>query len=331
MSHSGSAGGSDGNNLMRGCRVAPSGVVPPPLEDVISSPIISMPVSVASSSVSGVGNSGVLGQFSVLNMQDFDQSRDHVAPGFGNINVSVSHDLRNFLLLPLLPLTLRLYCFPFLILVLSLSLLLFLILLLLHFLFLFLLLLLFLPSLLLLLFLFSLPSVLSFFFSSSAVSSSFRPFCCSFLFTCSSSFVFRSFSSFDSCSSSSWFFGFAPLSAGSTLFRSFCFGSFCFLCVLRSPLSGSLRGSLLSLLCRLLPFLLLLQTLGILRTFRQGCWVSPQNIRRWVVGLWPPGVRIFALTLLLTVLTSMLIFVLTLPPVLLASWLPLLRSLLLPL
>ena len=156
VSHSGSAGGSDGDNLLRGRQVAPSGVVPPPLEDdVISSPIISMPVFVASGSVSGVGNLGVLrpplpslGQFSVPNMQDFDQSRARVAPGFGNVNVSVSHDVR----------TLRLYCFPFLILVLPLSLLLFLLLLLLHFLFLFLLLLLlpFLPSLLLLLFLFSL-------------------------------------------------------------------------------------------------------------------------------------------------------------------------------
>ena len=80
MFHSGSAGGSDGDNLRRGRQVAPSGVVPPPLKDVISSPIISMPVSVASGSVSDVGNLDVLrpplpslGQFSVPNMQDFDQ------------------------------------------------------------------------------------------------------------------------------------------------------------------------------------------------------------------------------------------------------------------
>ena len=56
MSRSGSTGGSDGDNLMRGRQVTPSGVVPLPLvEDVISSPNISMPVSVASGSVSGVG------------------------------------------------------------------------------------------------------------------------------------------------------------------------------------------------------------------------------------------------------------------------------------
>ena len=44
MSCSGSAGGSDGDNLMRGRQVTPSGMVPPPLDDVISSPNISMPV-----------------------------------------------------------------------------------------------------------------------------------------------------------------------------------------------------------------------------------------------------------------------------------------------
>ena len=80
VSRSGSTGGSDGDNLMRGRQVTPSGVVPPPLEeDVISSPIMSMPVSVASSSVSGVGDLGVLGpplpslgQFSVLPRQDLN-------------------------------------------------------------------------------------------------------------------------------------------------------------------------------------------------------------------------------------------------------------------
>ena len=57
MSHSGSAGGSDGDNLLRGRQVAPYGVVPPPLEeDIISSPVISMSVSVGSGSVSGVDN-----------------------------------------------------------------------------------------------------------------------------------------------------------------------------------------------------------------------------------------------------------------------------------
>ena len=56
VSRSGSTGGSDGDNLMRGRQVTPSGVVPLPLEeDVISSPNASMPVSVASGNVSGVG------------------------------------------------------------------------------------------------------------------------------------------------------------------------------------------------------------------------------------------------------------------------------------
>ena len=103
MSRSGSTGGSDGDNLMRGRQVTPSGVVPPPLEeDVISSPNILMPVSIASGSVSGVGDLGMLGpplpslgQFSVPPRQDFDQSRACVAPGFGNVNVSVSRDVRN--------------------------------------------------------------------------------------------------------------------------------------------------------------------------------------------------------------------------------------------
>ena len=42
MSHSGSTGGSDGDNLMRGRQVTPSGVVPRPQEDVIASPIMSV-------------------------------------------------------------------------------------------------------------------------------------------------------------------------------------------------------------------------------------------------------------------------------------------------
>ena len=64
MSYHGSTGGSDGDNLMRGRQVTPSGMVPPPLEeDVISSsPIyISLPVPVASGSVSFRGGVGVLG------------------------------------------------------------------------------------------------------------------------------------------------------------------------------------------------------------------------------------------------------------------------------
>ena len=93
----------------RGCvgaitviRTSP-GLVPLPLEeDVISSPNISMPVSIASGSVSGVGGVGVLGppnpslgQFSVPLRQDFDQSRARGTPGFGNVHESVSRDVRN--------------------------------------------------------------------------------------------------------------------------------------------------------------------------------------------------------------------------------------------
>ena len=60
MSRSGSTGGSDGDNLMRGRQVTRSGMVPPPIEeDVISSPYISLPVSVASASVSVLGGVGV--------------------------------------------------------------------------------------------------------------------------------------------------------------------------------------------------------------------------------------------------------------------------------
>ena len=45
VSYNGSAWGSDGDNLIRGRQVTPSGMVPLPLEeDVISSPNISMPV-----------------------------------------------------------------------------------------------------------------------------------------------------------------------------------------------------------------------------------------------------------------------------------------------
>ena len=58
-----------------------------------SPPNISMPVSLASGSVSGVGGVGalgppnpLLGQFSVPSRQDFDQSRARGAPGFGNVH-----------------------------------------------------------------------------------------------------------------------------------------------------------------------------------------------------------------------------------------------------
>ena len=56
MSRSGSAEGSEGDNLMRGRPVAPSGMVPLPFEDdVISSPNVSVNVSVASGTVSSMG------------------------------------------------------------------------------------------------------------------------------------------------------------------------------------------------------------------------------------------------------------------------------------
>ena len=97
MSRSGLTGGSEGDDLMRGSLVTPSGVVPPPLKkDVISSPIMSMPVSLASGSVSSVGGVGALGppnpslgQFGDPIRQAFDQSRARDAPGFGNFHDSL--------------------------------------------------------------------------------------------------------------------------------------------------------------------------------------------------------------------------------------------------
>ena len=99
MSSSGSTGGSEGNNLMRGRLVSPSGMVPPPFQDdVISSPN----VSVASGNVSSVGGVGALGppnpslgQFSDPSRQDFDQSRARGAPGFGLLHDAFSRDVRN--------------------------------------------------------------------------------------------------------------------------------------------------------------------------------------------------------------------------------------------
>ena len=84
VSRSESTGGSGGDNLIRGRQATPSGAVPPPLEDVVSSPSISMPVSVASGSVSGMGGVGVLGPQNP-SRQDFDQSHARGAPGFGNV------------------------------------------------------------------------------------------------------------------------------------------------------------------------------------------------------------------------------------------------------
>ena len=85
--------------LMRGRQVTPSGMVPPPVEeDVISSPIISMPLSVAS----GGGGVGVLGShnpslglFSVPSRQVFNQVCVFVTPAFGYVYVSVSRDVRS--------------------------------------------------------------------------------------------------------------------------------------------------------------------------------------------------------------------------------------------
>ena len=67
--------------------------------------------------------------------------------------------------------------------------------------------------------------------------------------------------------------------------------------LLPSPLLGALWGSSLYLLC-----------LSLLRR----CSVSLRTFRRWIVGLWPPGVRLFALILLFAILLSFLVFMLTL-------------------
>ena len=108
VSCSGSAGGSEGDNLMRGRPVAPSGVVPLPIqEDVIPPPppphpSVCVHVPVASDTVgSGVGvfvmgpSTPLLGQFSDFNRQDFDQSQVRVAPGYDLLHDVYSHDLCN--------------------------------------------------------------------------------------------------------------------------------------------------------------------------------------------------------------------------------------------
>ena len=267
-----------------------------------------------------------LGQCSVPNMQDFDQSCARVAPGLGNINVSVSHDVHNVAPSASTSFGPSSLLFPFSDSGFA-----------------------SLPA--------SVPPSSAPTFSSLAPSPPFTPLP---LFTLPSVVPFilslSSSSSAPSFPLQQFPRPFGPSAAPPSSHAPLCFPLLLFLqflfvvllvvrlrtsflrlrslplfllrlprfplCppLLHSPLSGSLRGSLLSLLCPLL-LLLLLQPLEILRTFRQGCWVSPRNIKRWVVGLWPLEVRIFALTLLLTVLTSILIFMLTLPPVLLASWL----------
>ena len=103
MSGSVSAGGSEGNNLMRGRPVAPSGVVLPPIqEDVISPPNVSVHVSLASDPIDSGGGLGVmgpshpsLGQFSDLNRQDLGQSRVRGAPGYDLLHDAASRDLCN--------------------------------------------------------------------------------------------------------------------------------------------------------------------------------------------------------------------------------------------
>ena len=103
VSRSRSAGGSEGNNLMKGRPVAPSGMVPPPIEeDVISPPNVSVHVSVACGTVSsmdGVGALGLpnpsLGQFSDPYRQDLGQSHARGAPGFGLLHDAFSRDVHN--------------------------------------------------------------------------------------------------------------------------------------------------------------------------------------------------------------------------------------------
>ena len=155
---------------------------------------------------------------------------------------------------------------------------------------------------------------LGYLFPSSAVSSFCLLFHCSSLFACSSSFVFLLLLLF------LWLglvllFGFR---LSSPFLGLLCLPLLWFWLPLsgriRSPLSsapsllflGAPLGSPLSLLCFPLPFLLLLRLLGILQSYRLWCSVSPWNIRRGVVELWPPGVQIFTLILLLTVFTSSL-------------------------
>ena len=90
VSHRGSAGGSDVESLLRGRQVAPSGMVPRPQEDVISSPIMS--VSVASGRFDSVSGSHVpsLGQVSAPVSWVDDQSRVHGATDFGMSNISAN-------------------------------------------------------------------------------------------------------------------------------------------------------------------------------------------------------------------------------------------------
>ena len=66
---------------MRGRLVAPSGMVPPPFEeDVISSPNVSVNVSVASCNISSVGGVGALGTPNPSLGQFSDPSRQEFKP-----------------------------------------------------------------------------------------------------------------------------------------------------------------------------------------------------------------------------------------------------------
>ena len=299
MSRSGSTVGSEGDNLMRGRLVTPSGMVPPSFEeDVISSLNVSVSVSLASGNVSNLGGVGTvgppnpsLGQFSDPSRQDLDQSRARGAPGYGILHDSISRDVRNVAPSPSPSFNPTSLLFPCLILGLPLSLLLCLLCLLLPFLFLFLLLLLllcFLLLFLLLLFPFSLFLLWSLLFSLFPL----LPLFPLFLF---SSFLFLStllpllplpllvFLPFLLLLSLRLLFdllrGFRLL----PLFLNLCSLPLLLLWLLLSPqclplllslLGGPLRGSLLSFLC--LPLLL---RLGILRIFRLGYWVFLRNIR----------------------------------------------------
>ena len=174
------------------------------------------------------------------------------------------------------------------------------------------------------------------FFSSLAVSSYCLLFRCSFLFACSASLI--STPPFPSAPvepprglSASHSFPKALL-----FFRSFLFSFLGLLGVLRScPLLPRGPSGVLPYIFFVLLFSFFFSGCGwVLRYSRLRCSVSLRPFRRWIVGLWPPGVRLFALLLLFAILLSFLVFVMNLFMVLLAFYLlclSLLRSLILTL
>ena len=89
--------------------------------------------------------------------------------------------------------------------------------------------------------------------------------------------------------------------------------------LLPSPFSGHLQGSPIYLLCP--PLLFLLLRLWEVSWYSHLRCSSLRTFRHWFVGLWPTGVRLFALILLFASLLSFLVFVLTLLMVLLAFYL----------